>query len=127
MLQQAPHISSINITFDPTLRDDLDARLKKLPALAGTIMMAENRRGFEDTISENILIATTIYAILGALITVGVAYVLQEMGLWAGFDMSVLANALPWLAGILIILMGFGVLNWKERLIVILNCLICLN
>ena len=74
MLQQAPHISSINITFDPSRKDELDARLKELPALAGTIMMAENRRGFEDTISENILIATTIYAILGTLITVGVAY-----------------------------------------------------
>ncbi len=50
-----------------------------------------------------------------SIITVGIAYVLQEMGLWAGFDISVLANALPWLAGILIILMGFGVLNWKPR------------
>lgn len=74
MLQQAPRVSAINITFDPAERQALDARLKDLPALAGTIMMAENRRGFEDTISENILIATTIYAILGALITVGVAY-----------------------------------------------------
>ncbi len=74
MFQQEPRFSAINITFDPAERDALDARLKELPALAGTIMMAENRRGFEDTISENILIATTIYAILGALITVGVAY-----------------------------------------------------
>ena len=74
MFQEAPRVSAVNITFDSAEREALDARLKDLPALAGTIMMAENRRGFEETISENILIATTIYAILGGLITVGVAY-----------------------------------------------------
>lgn len=50
-----------------------------------------------------------------SIITVGMGYVLQEMGLWAGFDLGVVAGALPWLAGILIILLGFGVLNWKPR------------
>ena len=74
MFQKSPRVSAINITFDAAEREALDARLKELPALAGTIMMAENRLGFQETISENILIATTIYAILGALITVGVAY-----------------------------------------------------
>ena len=74
MFQQSPRVSAINITFDAARREELDASLKELPALAGTIMMAENRRSFQDTVSENILIATTIYAILGALMTVGVAY-----------------------------------------------------
>ncbi len=50
-----------------------------------------------------------------SIITVGVGYLLQAMGLWGGFDLAAVANALPWLAGILIILLGFGVLGWKPR------------
>lgn len=50
-----------------------------------------------------------------SLIVVGVAYIFQELGMWNGFDVSVLAEMLPWLAGILIILLGFGVLSWRPR------------
>lgn len=49
-----------------------------------------------------------------SLILVGIAYIFQQMGLWsAGIDLTVLAQMLPWLAGILIILLGFGVLSWR--------------
>ncbi len=45
-------------------------------------------------------------------ITVGSAYLLQELGLFAsGFDFSALVG--PWLIGVLIILLGFGVLSWS--------------
>lgn len=50
-----------------------------------------------------------------SLIVVGVAYFFQELGIWNGFDVSVLASMLPWLAGILIILLGFGVLSWRPK------------
>ena len=50
-----------------------------------------------------------------SLIVVGVAYIFQELGMWNGFDVSVLAGMLPWLAGILIILLGFGVLSWRPK------------
>ena len=50
-----------------------------------------------------------------SLIVVGVAYIFQELGFWNGFDISVLAEMLPWLAGILIILLGFGVLSWRPK------------
>lgn len=50
-----------------------------------------------------------------SLIVVGVAYIFQQLGLWSGMDLSVLANMLPWLAGILIILLGFGVLSWRPK------------
>ncbi len=50
-----------------------------------------------------------------SLIVVGVAYIFQELGMWNGFDVSVLAEMLPWLAGILIILLGFGVLSWRPK------------
>ncbi len=47
------------------------------------------------------------------LIVVGVAYIFQQLGLLTGLNLSVLASMLPWLAGVLIILLGFGVLGWK--------------
>ncbi len=50
-----------------------------------------------------------------SLILVGVAYLFQELGMWNGFDISVLVGMLPWLAGILIILLGFGVLSWRPK------------
>jgi phage shock protein C len=50
-----------------------------------------------------------------SLILVGIAYLLQKLGLWTTLDLSVLAGMLPWLAGILIILVGFGVLSWRPR------------
>ena len=49
-----------------------------------------------------------------ALILVGIGYIFQKLGfLSAGIDLTVLAQMLPWLAGILIILLGFGVLSWR--------------
>jgi phage shock protein C len=48
-----------------------------------------------------------------SLIMVGVAYIFQQAGMWSGFDLSILAAMLPWIAGVLIILLGFGVLNWR--------------
>jgi len=50
-----------------------------------------------------------------SLILVGVGYIFQKLGLWNGLDLSVLAGMLPWLAGILIILLGFGVLSWRPE------------
>ena len=74
MFQQAPQISVVNVTLDDAEYEAFQARLKELPKLAGSAMMVENREGFQETISQNILITTTIYTILGVLITVGVAY-----------------------------------------------------
>lgn len=49
-----------------------------------------------------------------SIIMVGIAYIFQQMGiLGAGIDLTVLAQMLPWMAGMLIILLGFGVLGWR--------------
>ncbi len=45
-----------------------------------------------------------------SLIGVGLVYLLQEQGLWAG-DVTWLVATLPWLAGTLIVLLGMGVLS----------------
>lgn len=46
-----------------------------------------------------------------SLIVVGVLYLLQQLGLADGLGVTLIANMLPWLAGVLIILVGFGVLS----------------
>lgn len=49
-----------------------------------------------------------------SIIVVGIAYLFQQLGIWVGLpSLSTLAAMLPWLAGILIILLGFGVLSWR--------------
>ncbi len=50
-----------------------------------------------------------------ALILVGVIYLLTEMGVWNGIDVTFLASTLPIIGGVLIILLGFGVLSWRPR------------
>lgn len=49
------------------------------------------------------------------IILVGIIYLLSEIGIWAGPDVSFLASTLPWLAGVFIILLGFGVLSWRPK------------
>ncbi len=49
-----------------------------------------------------------------SIITVGIAYLFQQLGILNGFSgLPAIAAMLPWLAGILIILLGFGVLSWR--------------
>ncbi len=49
-----------------------------------------------------------------SIIMVGIAYIFQQLGILGGaIDLTVLVAMLPWLAGILIILLGFGVLSWR--------------
>ena len=51
-----------------------------------------------------------------SMIFVGIAYFLQQMNIWQGFpSLGEVAAMLPWLAGILIILLGFGVLSWRPK------------
>lgn len=50
-----------------------------------------------------------------SLILVGMVYILERLGIGFGFSVEALAAMLPWLAGVLIILLGFGVLSWRPR------------
>lgn len=49
------------------------------------------------------------------MIGVGLVYLLQQAGLWNGLDMAPLVSVLPFLAGILIIVLGLGVLDMRPR------------
>ncbi len=48
-----------------------------------------------------------------SMILVGIVYFLQQLDVLGGVSLSTLVEWIPWLAGILIILVGFGVLSWK--------------
>ena len=50
-----------------------------------------------------------------SMIVVGMAYLLQQLGVLGGLNLGALVAMLPWLAGILIILLGFGVLSWRPK------------
>lgn len=50
-----------------------------------------------------------------SLILVGMMYIFQHLGMLTGLDMTRWVQILPWLAGILIILLGLGVLSWRPR------------
>jgi phage shock protein PspC (stress-responsive transcriptional regulator) len=49
------------------------------------------------------------------LIAVGTAYIFQQLGFWDGVELDLLVAMLPWLAGILVILIGFGFLSHVPR------------
>jgi phage shock protein C len=49
-----------------------------------------------------------------AIIAIGTVYLLQQIGFFPlAYSLGALVSLLPWLAGILIILTGFGVLSWS--------------
>jgi len=48
-----------------------------------------------------------------SLILAGIIYLLTELEVWAA-PLFGLGEALPWLAGVLVILLGFGVLSWRS-------------
>ena len=48
-----------------------------------------------------------------SMIVVGIAYMLQQLGVLGGISLGAMVSWLPWLAGVLIILLGFGVLSWR--------------
>ncbi|MBY6200612.1 ABC transporter permease [Maritalea mobilis] len=72
--RQSPRMNVANLIVDEAQLDALHTRLQDLPALSGLIMMTDTRRGFLDTINENVVIVNGVYATIAILITVGVAY-----------------------------------------------------
>lgn len=49
-----------------------------------------------------------------SLILAGVVYLLSEIGVWAQPLALGIGAALPWLVGVLVILLGFGILSWRS-------------
>ena len=74
LFRQVPQISTVNVTLDESKIDELHQAIKEIPRLTGIIEMNVNRRAFQDTIEENIVVMNTIYITIAVLITVGVSY-----------------------------------------------------
>ncbi len=74
LFRQAPKLTSVNVALDENRLDELHATIKEIPRLSGIIELVTNRRSFEDTIEENIMVMNTIYITIAVLITVGVTY-----------------------------------------------------
>ncbi len=74
LFRQNLRMSNINVTLAGDDVEEFHTRLKEFPGLTGTIDLAHNREVFLETLSQNVLVVTTIYAILGGVITLGVAY-----------------------------------------------------
>ncbi len=72
--RRSGRVSVANVLLDERELPALHAALRETPALSGLIEMNENRRAFEDTISQNVVVINAIYAGIAILITVGVAY-----------------------------------------------------
>lgn len=56
--------------------------------------------------------ATTMAGL--AFIAVGIVYLLSQLGVLTGPDVGALVEALPWIGGVLVILLGFGLLSWRS-------------
>ncbi len=74
LFRQAPRVSTVNITLDSDELEALHTVIKDTPQITGLVEMNENRRSFQDTIEENIVVMNTIYIGIAVLITVGVTY-----------------------------------------------------
>ena len=74
LFRQAPRVSTVNITLDTQQTEALHAAIKDTPHITGIIEMNENRRSFQDTIEQNIVVMNTIYIVVAVLITIGVTY-----------------------------------------------------
>lgn len=74
LFRQEPTLSSANVLLDENAMDALHTAIKDIPKLTGVIELVTNRRSFEDTIEENIMVMNTIYITIAVLITVGVTY-----------------------------------------------------
>ena len=74
LFRQAPRVTAVNITLDDNELDALHAVIKDTPEITGLVEMNENRRSFQETIEENIVVMNSIYIVVAILITVGVTY-----------------------------------------------------
>ena len=74
LFRQALRLSAANVTLDENQIDDLHRAIKDIPRLTGIIEMNINRRSFQDTLEQNIVVMNTIYISIAVMITVGVSY-----------------------------------------------------
>lgn len=73
-LPEGPRVSGVRIRIDANELDAAYRQIKETPAIASITLLGLSRQHFRDTIAENITIMTTVYVLLGVIITFGVVY-----------------------------------------------------
>ncbi len=74
IMGDGPLISGANIRLDPGLENDLFTRIKQSPAIAGVTIQSLAREALRETMDENILLMTGVFAVLASIIAFGVVY-----------------------------------------------------
>lgn len=74
LFRQTPRLTMANVTLDEQQIEPLYQAIKDIPRVTGIIEMNVNRRAFQDTIEQNVLVMNSIYITIAVLITVGVSY-----------------------------------------------------
>ncbi|WP_196258868.1 ABC transporter permease [Pelagibacterium limicola] len=74
IMGDGPLIGGANIRLDPTLENELFARIKQSPAIVGVSLQSLAREALRETMDENILLMTGVFAILASIIAFGVIY-----------------------------------------------------
>ena len=74
MFRQAPQVTVINLSLDDSQTENLHRELKTIPKLSGVIMLNDERRSFQNTIRQNVVVMNGVYITIAVLITIGVAY-----------------------------------------------------
>ncbi len=69
-----PRLSGVFVELDPAKYDAIYAAIKAMPKAASIALRAESLKKFRETIEENIVIMTTVYAVLAVIIAFGVVY-----------------------------------------------------
>ena len=67
-------ISGVTMSIDQNFENDLYAKLKTFPAVAGITMLRASQEKFRDTLAENINIIRSVYVLMAVIITFGVIY-----------------------------------------------------
>lgn len=74
LFRQSPQLTTVNVTHDSQETEALHETIKDIPGLAGIVELTENRRSFEETIAQNVVVMNAVYITIAVLITIGVAY-----------------------------------------------------
>ncbi len=73
-LKEQGRVSGAYITFDPALGDDINEKLKAMPAVAGVTLNAQARQSFQSLMNQGAGAMRFTMAFVAIIITVGVVY-----------------------------------------------------
>ncbi len=74
LLDEAPVVSGVHISYDVSRENDLFAAIKSTPAAASIALQRTSLKRFRETLAENINMMTSVYISLSVIVAFGVIY-----------------------------------------------------